>query len=243
MNKVVKPYDSSELSKKEQVEDMFDSISPKYDFLNHFLSFGIDHVWRKKAINLLKSSQPKTILDVATGTGDLAFAASKRLRPDKIIGIDISNGMLEIGRKKILDKGLNDTIEFVKGDSEFLPFGDNQFDAVMVSFGVRNFENLHNGLCEIFRVLKKGGSFVVLEFSKPKNFPIKQFYRFYSRFLLPKLGGIISKDQSAYHYLPASVAVFPEGNDFVKELNVIGFTQISSIRLSGGIATIYYSKK
>ena len=171
MQKIVKPYDNSQLSKKKQVEKMFDNISSNYDFLNHFLSFGIDHIWRRKTIRLMQAKNPKVILDVATGTGDLAFAAYKKLNPDKIIGLDLSNGMLEVGRNKIKKKKLEDKLEFVQGDSEKLPFEDNFFDSVMVSFGVRNFENLNMGLKEIFRVLKPNGNIFVLEFSKlpPKH--------------------------------------------------------------------------
>ena len=172
MNKSVKPYKSSEKSKKEQVAEMFDNISGKYDFLNHFLSFGIDHYWRRKTISILKGQSPQLILDVATGTGDLAFSAFKRLQPKKIIGLDISKGMLEVGRVKIKRKNLEGSLEFIHGDSENIPFEDNFFDAVMVSFGVRNFEDLNAGLKEIYRVLKPTGQLLVLEFSKPKKFPV-----------------------------------------------------------------------
>ena len=243
MNKVVKPYKSSELSKKKQVEEMFDNISSNYDFLNHFLSFGIDNIWRNKTIKIVSQNQPKLILDVATGTGDLAFAAQKKINPNKIIGIDLSNGMLEVGRSKISKRNLNDKLEFIQGDSENLPFDNDYFDSVMVSFGVRNFENLNKGLSEIFRVLKKGGQIVVLEFSKPKTFPIKQAYYIYSKYILPVFGTLISKDKSAYHYLPESVASFPEGKDFLEELISVGFSDSSLKKLSGGIASIYSAKK
>ena len=243
MQKIVKPYDNSDLSKKKQVEKMFDNISSKYDFLNHFLSFGIDHIWRRKTIRLMKSENPKVILDVATGTGDLAFAAYKKLNPEKIIGLDLSNGMLEVGRKKIKKKKLEDKLEFVQGDSENLPFDDNFFDAVMVSFGVRNFENLNMGLKEIFRVLKPSGKIYVLEFSKPKKFPIKQLFSFYSKAILPILGSFISNDKSAYHYLPASVDAFPEADIFTNELDQVGFSNSTYQELSGGISSIYMAKK
>ena len=243
MNKVVKPYKSSELSKKKQVEEMFDNISSNYDFLNHFLSFGIDNIWRNKTIKIVSQNQPKLILDVATGTGDLAFAAQKKINPNKIIGLDLSNGMLEVGRSKISKRNLNDKLEFIQGDSENLPFDNDYFDSVMVSFGVRNFENLNKGLSEIFRVLKKGGQIVVLEFSKPKTFPIKQTYHIYSKYILPVFGSLISKDKSAYHYLPESVASFPEGKDFLEELINVGFSDSSLKKLSGGIASIYSAKK
>jgi demethylmenaquinone methyltransferase/2-methoxy-6-polyprenyl-1,4-benzoquinol methylase len=243
MRKMVKPYKSSENSKKKQVEQMFDNISSNYDFLNHFLSFGIDHIWRNKAIKIVAKDQPKFILDVATGTGDLAFTAQKKINPDKIIGLDLSNGMLEVGRAKIQKRNLNDKLEFIQGDSEALPFNDEYFDAVMVSFGVRNFENLNKGLSEINRVLKKGGKIVVLEFSKPKTFPIKQGYHVYSKYILPVFGSLISKDKSAYHYLPESVAAFPEGNDFLDELMKVGFNESKFDKLSGGIASIYSAIK
>ena len=243
MQKIVKPYDNSDLSKKKQVEKMFDNISSKYDFLNHFLSFGIDHIWRRKTIRLMQSENPKVILDVATGTGDLAFAAYKKLNPEKIIGLDLSNGMLEVGRKKIKKKKLEDKLEFVQGDSENLPFDDNFFDAVMVSFGVRNFENLNMGLKEIFRVLKPSGKIYVLEFSKPKKFPIKQLFSFYSKAILPILGSFISNDKSAYHYLPASVDAFPEADIFTNELDQVGFLNSTYQELSGGISSIYMAKK
>jgi len=243
MSKVVKPYKTSELSKKKQVEEMFDNISSNYDFLNHFLSFGIDNIWRNKTIKIVSQNQPKLILDVATGTGDLAFAAQKKINPNKIIGLDLSNGMLEVGRAKINKRNLNDKLEFIQGDSENLPFDNDYFDSVMVSFGVRNFENLNKGLSEIFRVLKKGGQIVVLEFSKPKTFPIKQTYQIYSKYILPIFGSIISKDKSAYHYLPESVAAFPEENDFLDELVKVGFLDTRLKKLSGGIASIYSGKK
>ena len=243
MSKIVKPYNASNLSKKKQVEKMFDNISKKYDFLNHFLSFGIDHIWRRKTIRLIAQKNPKFILDVATGTGDLAFADEKKINIDKIIGLDISNGMLEVGRKKIKNRDLSNKLEFIQGDSENIPFEDNYFDAVMVSFGVRNFENLNLGLSEIKRVLKPNGGIYVLEFSKPKNFPIKQLFALYSKFVLPFLGSLISKDQSAYHYLPESVAAFPEGDQFIEELKQVGFSNHSYKPLSGGIATLYSSFK
>jgi demethylmenaquinone methyltransferase/2-methoxy-6-polyprenyl-1,4-benzoquinol methylase len=243
MQKIVKPYDNSQLSKKKQVEKMFDNISSNYDFLNHFLSFGIDHIWRRKTIRLMQAKNPKVILDVATGTGDLAFTAYKKLNPDKIIGLDLSNGMLEVGRNKIKKKKLEDKLEFVQGDSENLPFKDNFFDSVMVSFGVRNFENLNIGLKEIFRVLKPSGNIFVLEFSKPKKFPIKQLFGFYSKAILPILGSFISKDKSAYHYLPASVDAFPEGENFTNELEEVGFSNSTYKSLSGGISSIYVAEK
>ncbi len=243
MNEQVKPYQDSNLSKKKQVEQMFDNISPKYDFLNHFLSFGIDKIWRNKTIKVVGENNPKYILDVATGTGDLAFVAQKKLNPNKIVGLDLSNGMLNVGRQKSKKRGLEKIIEFTQGDSEKLPFEDNLFDAVMVSFGVRNFENLLAGLSEINRVLKKDGKITVLEFSKPSTFPVKQAYGIYSKYLLPIFGAAISKDKSAYQYLPESVAAFPEGESFLRKLESAGFNSFFMKRLSGGIATIYSAKK
>ena len=237
-SKQVKPYGEQGLSKKEEVALMFDNISGRYDFLNHFLSMGIDKGWRKKAIAILKESNPSTVLDVATGTADFAIA-SLEAGPNHVTGVDISNGMLEVGRKKIKEKGLQSTIELRYGDSESLPFQDHSFDAVTVAFGVRNFENLETGLSEIFRVLKPGGKVIILEFSKPRTFPIKQLYGFYFRYILPSVGRLVSSDKSAYSYLPASVQAFPDGIEFVKILNSTGFTDNRQKPLTFGIATIY----
>jgi demethylmenaquinone methyltransferase / 2-methoxy-6-polyprenyl-1,4-benzoquinol methylase len=239
--KEVKPY-SEEGSKKDQVAKMFDNIAGKYDFLNHFFSLGIDILWRKKAIKLLQNEKPKLILDIATGTGDFAFEAMN-LKPSKIIGIDISEGMLAKGRIKVKEKGLENTIELKYGDSESIPFDDNYFDAVIVSFGVRNFENLTMGLSEIFRVLKREGSLIIIEFSKPKKFPVKHVYNFYFKNIMPRLGKLISKDAAAYTYLPASVKAFPEGDEFLLELKKVGFKGEKAMPLSGGIASIYAAKK
>ena len=205
--------------------------------------YGLGSFVDKNTIKVVAENQPKLILDVATGTGDLAFAAQKKINSEKIIGLDLSNGMLEVGRTKIDKRKLNDKLEFIQGDSENLPFEDHYFDAVMVSFGVRNFENLNIGLKEIHRVLKNNGKIIVLEFSKPKSFPIKQSYYIYSKFILPVFGSLISKDKSAYRYLPESVAAFPEGNDFLEQLDLVGFSNLKLKKLSGGIATIYSAKK
>lgn len=237
----VTPYKTTD-PKKVQVAKMFDNIAGSYDFLNHFFSLGIDKLWRKKAVNLLHEVAPKKILDVATGTGDFAFEALT-LNPDKIIGIDISAGMLEVGRKKIETRKQNAKMEFVLGDSENLPFDDDQFDAITVGFGVRNFANLLNGLGEMRRVLRPGGKLVVLEFSKPKRFPMKQLYFTYFRFVMPVVGKIISKDKSAYTYLPESVMAFPEGKDFEVKLASVGFKQIETSPVTGGIASIYAARK
>lgn len=234
----IKPIQSSDKSKKEQVEEMFDNISKRYDFLNHFLSLGIDKGWRKKAIAQLKPLQPKRILDVATGTGDLALEALS-LNPTAIVGVDLSEGMLSMGRIKMQKKGCDHLISMVKGDSERLLFEDNSFDACTVGFGVRNFENLDKGLAEIYRVLKPGAMLVVLEFSKPKAFPIKQLYQFYFSVILPLWGRLISKSQSAYTYLPESVKHFPDGQDFLNHLNQLGFKTTKVKSLSFGICSLY----
>jgi len=221
---------------------MFDNISPKYDLLNHVLSLGIDIYWRKKAIRLLKPEKPRLILDIATGTGDFAIEAAT-LKPEKIVGMDISEGMLQVGREKIKRLGMEKLIELRQGDSERLPLSDNYFDAVIVSFGVRNFENLEKGLSDMHRVLKPGGTCVILEFSKPKAFPLKQLYYFYFRSILPLIGKVISKDQSAYTYLPESVQAFPDGEDFIRIFRQSGFNSTKCISLSFGISSIYIGKK
>ena len=238
----VLPYKDKNTSKKEQIAAMFNSISGKYDFLNHFLSLGIDILWRKRAVRLLKKHQPKLILDIATGTGDFAIEALS-LNPEKIIGVDISEGMLSVGREKLIKKNLTDKIELISGDSEFLPFKDNFFDAVIVSFGVRNFENLEKGLSDMLRVLKPGGKVVILEFSKPKSFPFKQLYKFYFQWILPKIGKLISKNHAAYTYLPDSVEAFPDGDDFLNILNKIGFQKNQCTPLTLGISSIYSGSK
>ncbi len=238
----VVPYKNQASTKKQQVADMFDNISPRYDFLNHFLSLGIDVIWRKKAIKMLKPIAPKSILDIATGTGDFAIEALK-LKPDHIIGVDISEGMMAKGRTKLAAKGLQDRITLQYGDSENLQFPDNKFEAVIVSFGVRNFENLNTGLKEIHRVLKPGGALLVLEFSKPTVFPFKQLYGFYFRAILPLLGKLISKDRAAYTYLPESVDAFPYGEAFLEELRKVGFKNNLCKALTFGISSIYLSRK
>jgi len=238
----VVPYKEEKAGKKEQVAKMFDNISHRYDFLNHFLSLGIDKGWRKKAIRNLASLKPKQLLDVATGTGDFAIRALM-LNPDKIVGIDISEGMLEVGRKKLADRKLTDRIELMKGDSENIPFEDNRFDAVTVAFGVRNFENLERGLREIHRVLKPGGQLVVLEFSRPRKFPFKQVYNFYFKFVLPRIGRAISSDKAAYTYLPESVEAFPDGDKFLHILNNVGFNHSKCKTLTFGISSIYTGSK
>ncbi|MCE2712199.1 MAG: bifunctional demethylmenaquinone methyltransferase/2-methoxy-6-polyprenyl-1,4-benzoquinol methylase UbiE [Cryomorphaceae bacterium] len=236
--KVVKPYGKEDRTKKEEVAEMFDKISVRYDFLNHFLSLGIDKLWRKKAVKLLREIKPQRILDLATGTGDFAIALL-RLNPKEIVGMDISDGMLEVGRKKMRKHGFENIISMRNGDSEALPFDDNYFDALTVGFGVRNYENLEKGLAEMLRVVRKDGKLVILEFSKPKKFPVKQYYAFHSKYIIPFFGKRISKDEKAYAYLPESVAAFPEGREFELILEKIGYKDVRSKLLAGGIATIY----
>ncbi len=238
----VKPYKDAQSSKRQQVEEMFDSIAPNYDFLNRVLSMGIDQGWRKKAINSLKEVNPKQILDVATGTADLAIAALK-LNPDHITGIDISNQMLNVGRDKIKAKNISDKITLTQADSANLPFEDNKFDAITVAFGVRNFEFLQQGINQMFRVTRKGGKLAVLEFSNPKSFPFKQIYNFYFKYILPGWGGLISKSKTAYTYLPESVQHFPEGEQFAAYLKNAGYTQIKIQPLTFGICTLYTAVK
>jgi demethylmenaquinone methyltransferase/2-methoxy-6-polyprenyl-1,4-benzoquinol methylase len=238
---LVKPY-NTDRSKKDEVAAMFDNISGKYDFLNHFLSLGIDKLWRKKAVKMLKPYHPKIILDVATGTGDFAIEALK-LKPEKIIGIDISAGMLEKGKQKMQQKNVSHIVEMIKADSENLPFSDNTFDALTVAFGIRNFENLHKGLTEMLRVVKPAKPILIIEFSKPKKFPVKQVFGFYSKTIIPKVGKAISKDTAAYQYLPDSVAAFPEGDELVNILQQIGYKNVMVKSLSGGIASIYIGVK
>jgi demethylmenaquinone methyltransferase/2-methoxy-6-polyprenyl-1,4-benzoquinol methylase len=238
----VVPYKDKSDAKKQQVAEMFDSISSKYDFLNHFLSLGIDIRWRKKSINYLIELQPRKILDIATGTGDFAIEALK-LKPEQVIGVDISEGMLNVGREKMKKKGLEGIITMESGDSENLGFEDNNFDAVIVAFGVRNFENLEKGLAEMNRVLRPGGKAVILEFSKPTIFPFKQLYNFYFRWILPKIGKLVSKDNAAYTYLPESVNEFPFGQDFLNILTKTGFKNTKCKPLTLGISSIYIGEK
>ena len=239
MSKVT-PYNSSE-SKKKQVSEMFDNIANSYDFLNHSLSLGMDNVWRKIAIKKL-TNNPKIILDIATGTGDFAVSAAK-YTDAKITGIDISQGMLNVGIEKIRKKNLNNRISLQLADSESLPFNDNTFDAITAGFGVRNFENLNKGLLEMKRVLKKDGIVVILEPSTPKYFPLKQFYKLYFHHVLPTIGAWISKDKSAYSYLPESVDAFPSGEKFIVELKNVGFKDCKHIPLTFGIVSLYIAIK
>ncbi len=241
MRKTVTPYKESTDGKKDQVATMFNNIAPKYDFLNHVLSMGIDIKWRNRVNKMLHSEKVESILDIATGTGDLALTLHKE--NVKIKGLDISEGMLEVGRQKIKEKGLEKDIEFILGDAENMPFPDNNFDAITVAFGVRNFANLEKGLKEMRRVLKPNGRVFVLEFSQPTSVPFKQIYNFYSRNILPTIGRIISNDKAAYTYLPESVAAFPYGDEFLKIMNTCGFKENACRPVTMGIASIYSGKK
>ena len=241
MSKTVTPY-QNDSAKKEQVAEMFDNIANNYDFLNHFLSMGIDILWRKKAVRLLKPFAPKLILDVATGTGDFALE-SLSLNPDKIIGVDISRDMVAVGLEKVKERKLQNKIELKYGDSENLEFETNTFDALTVAFGVRNYENLEQGLSEMLRVIKPGGHVAIIEFSQPQKFPIKQIYNFYFNNILPGIGRIVSKDARAYTYLPESVGAFPHGNEFLKVLTKVGYNKVEAIPLTLGIASIYLASK
>ncbi|WP_299162740.1 bifunctional demethylmenaquinone methyltransferase/2-methoxy-6-polyprenyl-1,4-benzoquinol methylase UbiE [uncultured Tenacibaculum sp.] len=242
MSKSIKPYKNSELGKKEQVAKMFDNISEDYDGLNRVISLGIDVSWRKKVVKLVGENNPQQILDIATGTGDLALMMAE-LNPKRIVGLDISAGMLEVGKQKIAKADLTNKIEMIVGDSESIPFEDNTFDAITVSFGVRNFENLDKGLTEILRVLKPGGKFVVLETSNPTKFPFKQGYKFYTNFILPIIGKIFSKDKVAYSYLSESANSFPFGKAFNNILQKNGFKNAKNLPVTFGVASIYTALK
>jgi demethylmenaquinone methyltransferase/2-methoxy-6-polyprenyl-1,4-benzoquinol methylase len=242
MSKIIKPYKDSALGKKDQVATMFNNISKNYDDLNRVISFGIDISWRKKVVQIVSKNNPQQILDIATGTGDLALMMST-LAPEKIIGLDISEGMLSVGKEKISKAQLNDKIEMVVGDSEDIPYADNTFDAITVSFGVRNFANLDKGLGEIRRVLKPGGILVILETSNPTKFPFKQGYKFYTSFILPVIGKLFSKDKIAYSYLSESANFFPFGEAFNNILKKNGFINTTHTPVTFGVATIYSASK
>jgi len=242
MSKIIKPYKDSALGKKDQVATMFNNISKNYDDLNRVISFGIDISWRKKVVQIVSKNNPQQILDIATGTGDLALMMST-LAPEKIIGLDISEGMLAVGKEKISKAQLNDKIEMVVGDSEDIPYADNTFDAITVSFGVRNFANLDKGLGEIRRVLKPGGILVILETSNPTKFPFKQGYKFYTSFILPVIGKLFSKDKIAYSYLSESANFFPFGEAFNNILKKNGFINTTHTPVTFGVATIYSASK
>jgi len=242
MSENITPYKDSGLGKKEQVAQMFDNISGNYDDLNRVISFGIDVKWRKKVLQLVADKKPQTVLDIATGTGDLAILMAKTTAA-KIIGLDISEGMLEVGKKKVVQKKLESKIELVLGDSENIPYPDNHFDAITVAFGVRNFETLEKGLAEILRVLKPSGIFVILETSVPTKFPFKQGYAFHSKYILPLVGKLFSKDKAAYTYLSDSANVFPFGEALNNILRKIGFIDVEHLPQTFGVATIYHASK
>lgn len=239
----VKPYEASEKSKKEQVAEMFDRIAGKYDFMNRLLSARVDITWRRRALNMLKKHNPQTIIDIATGTGDLAIMAYKILNPQHITGIDLSGQMLEVGRKKINKEGLSGKIVLQKGDSEHLSFADHSFDAATASFGVRNFENLEKGLSEIYRVLNSGGQLMILEFSRPKSSIFSGLYKFYMNIVAPQFAQAFTKNKKAYQYLNKSSQAFPEREDFLNILKSVGFKNTSYKALSMGICCIYRGEK
>ncbi len=224
--------------KKKEVEEMFDAIAPRYDVLNRILSAGIDRGWRKKAVDWLGEDRPKRILDIATGTADLALE-SARLQPERIVGVDIAEEMLKLGREKIAQRQLSDLVTLQRGDAERLPFSDSQFDGALVAFGVRNFESLDKGLKDIFRVLKNDGSLVILEFSQPGYFPVKQAYGLYMKYILPTVGRWFSRNDGAYKYLPDSIAVFPHGRAFMDVMEQCGYSDVEQKKLSFGIASLY----
>lgn len=242
MTAPVTPYHDPNSGKKQQVEKMFNNIASRYDLMNSVLSLGIHKGWRKKAIRMLRERKPQQILDLATGTGDFAIEAMK-LSPKKIVAMDISEGMMQVGEKKVAKKGLQNIIQFQKGGAEDLPFPENTFDAITVGFGVRNFEDLLKGLQNMQRVLKPGGVAVILEFSQVRSFPLKQLYHFYFRYITPIIGRLFTKDKAAYTYLPESVSVFPSGEAFEKILKQAGFNQTSCRPVSFGIASIYMGVK
>ena len=238
---VIKPYGEGEKAK--QVEEMFDNIAPSYDKLNHRLSWNIDKGWRKKAIRQLAPFKPQTLLDIATGTGDFAILAAEMLRPQKLVGADISEGMMEIGRKKVRQKGLQDIISFDKEDCLALSYANESFDAVTAAFGIRNFASLDSGLQEMQRVLKKGGHLSIVELTSPVSFPMKQLFHVYSHTVLPVYGRLISKDTSAYSYLTKTIEAFPQGEQMVEILHKAGFSEASFKRLTFGICTMYFARK
>ena len=238
----IKPY-GNDGKKSEQVEEMFDNIAPAYDKLNHTLSMGIDRSWRRKAIKYLRPFRPRRIMDVATGTGDFAILACRELQPDSLIGTDISEGMMNVGREKVKKEGLSDKISFAREDCTSLSFADNRFDAITVAFGIRNFEDLDKGLSEMCRVLKPGGHLVILELTTPDRFPMKQLFAIYSKVVIPLLGKLLSKDNSAYHYLPDTIKVFPQGEVMKGVISKAGFGEVHFRRLTFGICTLYTATK
>ncbi len=243
MSKNITPYKDSSLGKKAQVTKMFDTISEEYDDLNRVISFGIDQKWRKKVVKIVRNKNADSILDIATGTGDLAIMFAKNTKASNIVGLDISEGMLSVGRKKVAQEQLENRIKLIVGDSEKLPFSDNSFDAISVSFGVRNFETLETGLSEILRVLKPNGTFVILETAVPTKFPFKQGYLFHSNIILPLIGKLFSKDKKAYGYLSESAANFPYGKALNNILQKVGFISVQDYPQTFGVASIYTASK
>ena len=241
-SETILPYNKEE-QKGTQVKRMFDSIAGTYDLLNHTLSFGIDKIWRRKGIAFLRPFSPQSILDIATGTGDLAISMHRKLKANRIIGADISEGMMQVGREKVAKAGLSEYISFEQQDCTALTYPDNSFDAVTAAFGVRNFENIEQGIAEMFRVLKPGGHLMILELSTPEHFPMKQLYNFYFIHILPFVGGVISGNRKAYEYLPASVFAFPQGKDFLDIMRSAGYSNVSQQRLTFGIASLYVGEK
>lgn len=239
----VKPYTEAQSGKKVQVEQMFDAISPQYDAFNHMMTMGIDYAWRRKAVKLLKSYNPKRVLDVATGTGDFAIEAVKILKPEHVVGLDISEGMLEVGRKKMKERNYDKIVSMVKGDSEQLPFENESFEAITVGFGVRNFENLEQGLAEIRRVLHPKGAVAILEPAYPTAFPLKQLFSLYFKGIIPTIGRIFAQDKAAYTYLPNSVKAFPNGKEFLTICNRVGFSNGRWIPLTFGVCSLYILEK
>ena len=239
----ITPFADPSRSKKQQVEEMFDRIAGKYDFMNHFLSAGTDISWRRKAIRQLRKEDPKFILDIATGTGDMAILAARELKAEKITGIDLSDQMLEVAREKVQKEGLTSKIELLKGDVEAIKFSDNSFDAIMVAFGVRNFENLEKGLSEMLRVLKPGGKLVVLEFSKPRNEGVEKLYNLYMGIIAPEVASWFRQNKKAYQYLNESTKAFPDRKNFLAILEQVGFTNTEFKPLSFGICCIYSGRK
>ena len=238
----IKPYDDG-AEKGEQVEQMFDAIASRYDTLNHWMSLNIDKRWRKKAIAQLEPFSPKHILDVATGTGDFAIQTARQLHPDRLVGADISEGMMEIGRGKVKQEGLDRIISFAKEDCMDLSFDDNTFDAVTAAFGIRNFPDLDRGLSEMCRVLRDGGHLSIVELTHPTRFPMKQLFKVYSHTILPAYGRLISKDQRAYRYLTATIEAFPQGEQMMEILSKAGFRETSFKRMTFGICTMYFATK
>ncbi len=234
----IKPYDQTR-AKTEQVREMFDSIAPAYDWMNRAMTFGVDKLWRRRAVNIVAKSQPAHIVDIATGTGDLAIVLARKLQQTRVTGIDLSEGMIDIGRRKVAEAGLADRVTLATADCLAMPLADASADAITVAYGVRNFEHLDRGYAEMFRVLRSGGRLCVVELSTPVNPLVKPFYRLYTKFIIPALGRIVSKDVRAYSYLPESIAAVPQGEEMLRLIRDAGFTDTSFRRMTFGVCTIY----